>query len=146
MRKFMAKLIFVSTIALALMIGAAQFGIAGEPDMVQSSLMTGGVVTDNTHSVGIRLPRGITSLTVVCPTITSSTIAVEVSADNSTYFTHMAYNNGTNVIAAISAAGTAAKVVEFPGNFAAWRYVRVVAGTAQAADRTFTFYGTKLPH
>jgi len=141
MRKFMVVLLAFA--ALVCFTGIAQ---AGEPDMVQTSLMTGGVVTDNTHSAGIRLPRGITSISVACPTITSSTIAVEVSADNLTYYTHMAYNNGTNVIAAISAAGTAAKVVEFPGNFAAWRYVRVVAGTAQAADRTFTVYGTKSPH
>lgn len=141
MRKFMT--LFLVLAALVCFTGVAS---AGEPDMVQAALLTGGVVTDNTHSVGIRLPRGITSLTVACPTITSATIALEVSNDGVTYITHMAYNNGTNVIAAVSAAGTAAKVVEFPGNFGAWRYVRVLAGAEQAADRTFTFYGTKLPH
>lgn len=142
MRKF--ALLLVALLALAVMVGGAAF--AGEPDFVQTSLMTGGAVTDNTHSVGVRLPRGITSLTVIAPTITSATLALEVSADNSTYYTLLSYNNGTNIIAATTAAGTTAKVFEVPGNFGAWRYVRVVAGAAQAADRTFTFYGTKLPH
>jgi hypothetical protein len=140
MRKFMS--VFLVFAALFCFTGIAS---AGEPDMVQTALMTGGVVTDNTHSVGIRLPRGLTSLAVTCPTITSATIGLEVSTDGTTYYTHMAYNNGTNVIAAVSAAGTTAKIVEFPGNFSIWRYVRVIAGAAQAADRTFTFTGTKSP-
>lgn len=141
MRKFMVVLLAFA--ALVCFTGIIQ---AGEPDMVQASVLTGGVVTDNTHSAGIRLPRGLTTLTVVAPTITSSTLGVEVSADNSTYYTFKSFNNGTNVIAAVTAAGTAAQAFEVPGNFAAWRYVRVVAGTAQAADRTFYFYGTKSPH
>lgn len=127
---------------------AALFAVpafAGEPDWVTTSVCTGGGASaDNTHSASVRVPRGVTTITMITPTITSATAGIEVSSDGTTFYTLKDFSNGTNLVAGTSAAGTGAQALKFT-NMGAYRYVRTVYGAAQAADRTTTWWGTKTP-
>jgi len=112
-----------------------------QPEWVGTALVTGGVVTDNTLSAAVLLPQGITSLAIVIPTITSATVSLKVSHDGTTYQNYLGTNNGTNQILWSTAAATGAVTALVPGNIGLWKYVKVLCGAAQAADRTFTLIG-----
>ncbi len=142
MRKFMAKLLFLAAIATALMLAVPAFANDGYGTVV----ITGGVVTDNQTSTAIAVPRGVEKAAIYVPTITSATISLKGSHDGgTTYDDVFCLNNGTNVVLASSAAGTGGMMLELGCNVSFYSHLKVYAGAAQAADRTFTVIWRKHP-
>lgn len=125
MRKYLVMLM----VATALVVGSV--AVAGPPT---SQDMTVTIATDNVTSSYVALPTGgQTKFAVIIPTITSSTVKVQVSNDASSW-----YDLGVS-----TSAGTGGVVMSIPDNVAItpFTYVRVVCGTAQAADRVFKLVG-----
>jgi len=126
---FLAALLLVAAVVVP--------AIAGNP-LVRTALITGGVVADNTTSAAVSIPKGATQLAVYVPTITSSTVYLQVSGDGgTTYADYRSTPNGTNMILTGPAAGTGDLTFDVPGGIGAFTHLKVKCGTAQAADRTF---------
>ena len=107
------------------------------PSSVGTALVTGGVVADNTTSAAVLIPVDAVELAIEMPTITSATVGLLVSVDNSTFQDLFCENNGTNTIIWTTAAGTAAKTAVVPCTIGIFKYLKVKCGAAQAEDRTF---------
>lgn len=131
----------ILVVALLLAVCLAAPGArAGNPYVV-SALITGGVVTDNTTSAAVAIPKGATKIAVYVPTITSSTVYLQVSGDGgTTYAEYRSTPNGTNMILTGPAAGTGGYTFDVPGGIGAFTHLKVKCGTAQAADRTFQLF------
>ena len=99
------------------------------------------VGTSTTVSNAVEIPNSITDLAIEIPTITSATINLSVSVDNVTFQNYLGISNGTNQILWSTAAGTGAVTALVPGNIGLFRFVKVISGSAQAADRTFRLIG-----
>jgi hypothetical protein len=111
--------------------------IAGNP-YVATALVTGGVVADNTTSAAVPIPKAAKNLSVLVPTITSSTVYLLVSGDGgTTYAEYRSTPNGTNMILTGPAAGTTTHTFDVPGGIGGFTHLKVKCGTAQAGDRTF---------
>ena len=109
-------------------------------DGVETAVITGGVVTDNTLSTAVTIPRGAEGVSIYVPTITSATISLKVSHDGGTTYDDLfCMNNNTNIVLASSAAGTGGMYLQFPADCRIDFYnrLKVLSGAAQAADRTF---------
>lgn len=141
MRKF--ALLFIA--ALLLMAGVAAPAFAGNPWTDNTALITGGIVADNTLSTAVTLPKNVSRIGIFVPTITSAAISLKVSPDGVTYDDLFCFSNGTNTVLWATAAGTGGMYVEVPCNMFLWKYVKVLAGAAQAADRYFQIVGVEDP-
>jgi len=136
MRKY--ALLFLAFLLMTA--GVVVPAFAGNPYVV-SALMTGGVVADNTTSVAVAIPKAATKLAVYVPTITSSTVFLQVSGDGgTTYADYRSTPNGTNMILTGPAAGTGGLIFDVPGGIGAFTHLKVKCGTEQAADRTFKLF------
>jgi len=109
-------------------------------DGVETSTVTGGVVTDNQTGSAVSIPRGAEGVSVYVPTITSSTVSLKVSHDGGTTYDDLfCMNNNTNIVLASSAAGTGGMYLQFGPdcNIGFYNKLKVYCGSAQAADRAF---------
>ncbi len=127
-------------LALLLAVVCSAPANAGNP-WSTTAVLTGGVVTDNTHSAAVTLPKNVTRIGIVVPTLTSAAVNLEVSNDGTTYYNLYCQDNGTNSILWSTAASTGVYAVVVPCEMYLWKYLKVETGAAQAADRTFTIYG-----
>lgn len=135
MRKY---ILILAAVIAAVLSSPAQ----AEPPWTATVLITGGVVSDNTNSAAFSCPQGKTSFSVHVPTLTSATVTLAVSHDNTNYY-NFYYQAGAAAAPALwqVASGTHNLIYEFPAAACAWPYVRFTAGAAQTADRTFRLYG-----
>jgi hypothetical protein len=135
MKKYLL-LFLAALLAVALSVPAS----AGNP-YVATALVTGGVVADNTTSAAVPIPKAAKNLSVLVPTITSSTVYLLVSGDGgTTYAEYRSTPNGTNMILTGPAAGTTTHTFDVPGGIGGFTHLKVRCGTAQAADRTFKLF------
>lgn len=74
---------------------------------------------------------------LLVPSLTSSTLKVQVSNDNSTW-QDLKDGGGTAVLSWAAGTGDFAVASRDMVDIAGYRFMRVVCGTAQGADRTFT--------
>lgn len=121
---------------------------AGGAALLGTAVLT--QATDNTLTSAVALPSAgtsiggpITKLWVAnASAITSSTMAVRCSPDGgTTYYPFYTYINGTNVVAATTAAATTSVLWEVPGDASVCTHVKVLFGTAQAANEDVYIYG-----
>ena len=137
----MKKYALLSLAVLLLAAGVFTPAFAGNP-WTGTALITGGVVADNTTSAAVAIPKAVKYLSVYVPTITSSTVYLQVSGDGgTTYADYRSTPNGTNMILTGPAAGTGGYIFDVPGGIGAFTHLKVKCGTAQAADRTFKLFG-----
>jgi hypothetical protein len=141
MRKY--ALLFLAFLLLTA--GAAIPALAGNPWCDNTALITGGVVADNTLSTVVALPKNVSKIGIFVPTITSAAISLKVSPDGVTYDDLFCMPNGTNTILWSTAAGTGGLFVEVPCNMFLWKYVKVLSGAGQAANRYFDICGVEDP-
>jgi hypothetical protein len=130
---------------LLLVSGLAVPSFAGNPWIDNTALITGGVVADNTLSTAVLLPKNVSTIGIFIPTITSAAISLKVSPDGVTYDDLFCEENGTNTILWSTAAGTGGLYVQVPCNMYLWKYVKVLSGAAQAANRYFQIVGVDAP-
>jgi hypothetical protein len=121
---------------------------AGGASLLGTAVLTQAV--DNTLTSAVALPSAATSIggpitklwVANATTITSSTMSIRCSPDGgTTYYPFYTYANGTNVVAATTAAATTAVMWEVPGDVSVCTHVKVLFGTAQAADEDVYIYG-----
>ena len=96
--------------------------------------------TDNNTTSAVSVPRDCkTNIGLVIPTIETSTLAVHVSADGTTYQAY-SYNAGAAAAPAawVVGSGTGAISTELPQGVLAFKYLRFEFGTGQTANRTLT--------
>ena len=92
------------------------------------------IATSTTQSAAVDLGRQYETLIVLIPTITSSTLACYgASTVGGTY-----YPLGNSVVIAASTGGYA-DIWEIGG----FEFIKIVAGTAQEANRTFSVCGVR---
>jgi hypothetical protein len=97
----------------------------------------------NVNSVGARIPTGSTAVTILVPTLESTTLRFQVAAtSNGTYYDFY-YLAGAAAAPALYVTGatTGAYVIDLPEDVTAWQFIRLVCGTGQTANRTFTIKG-----
>lgn len=136
-----------SLLIALLLLGIASIALAAP--WTATSLLTGGVVTDNTASAAVALPgtsaltKGIETLSVYIPECaTASNVQVYGSRDGTNFYPIHSFNNGTNLVPQLSASDNTAKTMTIQGvDFRAFTHVKVKVDTANTADRTFTFMG-----
>lgn len=106
-----------------------------------TATLTGGVVSDNTD-VTVTLPPRVGSISYLyVPTITASTLAVSGSVDGTNFGTiYDPISNGTTKIAWGVASSTGGIIVQLP-DISAFRYLKIVCGTAQPSNRAFVVFG-----
>jgi hypothetical protein len=133
-----------SRILIVLLVGmlllpAVSFGAS----WTATALMTGGAVTDNTTSTIFKIPTGSGGMTILLPTLTSSTVAIQVANSRTGTFVDFYYLAGAAAAPAkwVTTGGTGDIVVDLPEGISNWEYAKLVCGTAQAANRTFTIKG-----
>ena len=141
MRKYALLFLAVLLLAAALVVPA----FAGNPWCDNTALITGGVVTDNTLSTAVALPKNVSKIGIFVPSITSAAISLKVSPDGVNYDDLFCMQNGTNTILWSTAAGTGGMFVEVPCNMFLWKYAKVLSGAAQAADHYFQICGVEDP-
>jgi hypothetical protein len=133
-----AKLWFLWFAALVLFILVAPS--YGFESWQRSATLTGGVVTDNT-TVTFTLPSNVGHNSYLyVPTITSATIALSCSVDGTNFGTMATNYSATALIDFTYAATTGGKVLKLP-DISACRKLKITAGAAQAANRTFVVFG-----
>ncbi len=96
--------------------------------------------TDNNTTAAVSVPRDCKSnVSLHLPTIDSSTVAVHVSEDGTTYLP-LWYNDGAAAAPAawLIGAGTGGFAFEIPRTALTYKYMRFEFGTAQTANRTLT--------
>lgn len=82
--------------------------------------------------------RGFSSFGLAMPAaFTGTTLTFQVSHDNSTFQT-LRYPTGSPVSMSVAASNS----YSLPAPLGAWRYFKIVAGSAQAAERSFTIIAT----
>jgi hypothetical protein len=147
MRKNALSFLMLFVVALVGAFALVPAAIAG-PAWTGTATIT--VATDNVLSPAVALPSAsgmmgktpIKKIALKIPTITSSTVKFQVSADGgTTYAALWCFSNGTNTILWNTAAGTGGEIVEVPCDFTPYTHLKVECGTAQAGNRTFTLYG-----
>jgi hypothetical protein len=134
MKKYFPFLIAIALLAFAVSPAAAWH------DGYATVVITGGVVTDNTLSTAATIPRGVESVSIYVPTITSATVSLKVSHDGGTTYDDLfCLNNNTNTVLWSSAAGTGGMYLQAPIDCGIGFYnkLKVLTGSAQAADRSF---------
>jgi hypothetical protein len=121
---------------------------AGGAGLIGTAVLT--QATDNQTTAAVAMPSAATSIGGPVTklwlnntsTITSSTMALYCSPDGgTTYYPFYTYINGTNVVAATTAAATTAVLWEVPGDVSVCTHVKVYFGTAQAANENVAIYG-----
>lgn len=133
-----SKLWFLLTVAFVLFILAVP--LYAFESWQQSATLTGGVVADNTTvTFTLRSSVGHNSYLYV-PTIDSATIVLGCSVDGTNFGTMATNYSATALIDFSYAATTGGKVLKMP-DISACRKVKITAGTAQAANRTFILFG-----
>lgn len=145
MRKFRSFAGLLGFIAILLTFPGAVLAAAG----AWQTTATITVATDNQVSAAVTLPGAtsiggpIKTLWIKVPTITSSTVYVQVAGvDNTSDFKDFyAFDNNTNVVLGQTAAGTGGITFQVPGDVSGFTRFRIKCGTAQAANRTFVIYG-----
>jgi hypothetical protein len=106
----------------------------------QSATLTGGEVADNT-TVTFTLRSNIPKTTYLyVPTIDSAAIALSCSVNGTTFGTMATNYSATALIDFTYAATTGGKVLRLP-DISPCRLLKITAGAAQAADRTFVVFG-----
>jgi hypothetical protein len=106
----------------------------------QSATLTGGIVTDNT-TVTFTLRAGVPkTMYLYVPTIDSAAIALSCSVDGTTFGTMATNYSATALIDFTYAATTGGKVLRLP-DISPCRLLKITAGAAQAANRTFIVFG-----
>jgi hypothetical protein len=95
---------------------------------------------DDDLTAEIDLGADFEEVLVLMPAITSSTITIHVSnvSGGTFYPMHQLDADATGSYASATTAGTAAKAVIFPCGA---QYIKISAGSSQAADRTFYVRG-----
>lgn len=104
----------------------------GQPLVEDFTIANGGTVSDGLHKPGYRLTG------LIVPTMTSTTIGLAVSPDNTTWTTVKDRDATTPAAVTLGAADTGAKAIGVPeeyGRLAVALYVRLVVA-AQGAART----------
>lgn len=95
------------------------------------------VANGQTTSSGIEMGDwGIMGLIV--PTITSGTLKIQVSQDNSNFF-DLYDSSGTQALSWSASTGARAFASNDLEAMRGYKYFRVVLGASQGADRTFTY-------
>jgi hypothetical protein len=144
-RKRFAVLAYVALLA-GLLVGVAHSGSA--PSLIGTAVLTLG--GDNVTTSAVAMPSATAAIggpiTKIwlnnTSTITSSTMAVHCSPNGgSNYFPFYTYANGTNVIAATTAAATTAVLWEVPGDVSVCTHIKVIFGSAQGANESVNIYG-----
>lgn len=102
------------------------------------------IATSDVLSPEVDLGGEFENLIVIVPTITSSTVGVQVCRDSGGTFAALAKLLPAAVghFVPVTTAGTASIEVVFSINFC--RYIKIVCGSAQAANRTFQVRGFGL--
>lgn len=138
MRKY--ALLFLAVLLLAA--GVVIPAVAGNPSLIGTSTITGGVVTDNQTGSALAMPKNISKVVLYVPTLTSAAISLKVSSNSGTTYDDLfCFNNGTNTILWATAAGTGGMYVEVPCDVYPYTHMKVYAGAGQAADRAIIVYG-----
>ena len=109
----------------------------------QSAVIT--YLTDSQNSAAVDLKRGFENLQVIIPTITSSVINIKV-ADTSGGTYNLLNHTGLNATGHFlpgTTAGTGGITALF--KLGGFQFIKIYAGTAQGANRTFTVRGMN-PH
>jgi hypothetical protein len=131
----MKKIVFI-VLALTLLAASA----FGWDTWRRSATLTGGVVADNT-TVTFTLPSTVGRNSYLhVPTIDSAAVALSCSVDGSTFGTLATNYSATALIDFTYAATTGGKVLKLP-DISPCRKLKLTAGAAQAADRTFIIFG-----
>ncbi len=121
---------------------------AGGAGLIGTAVLT--QATDNQTTAAVAMPSAATSIggpvtkmwIANASAITSSTMALRCSPDGgTTYYPFYTFNNGTNVIAATTAAATTSVLWEVPGDVSVCTHVKVYFGSAQAANESVYIYG-----
>lgn len=136
MKKYLIPILFLCALLLS---GPA---IAGNP-WTGSAVIT--IATDNTTSAAVSLPRNVSRIALQVPTLDSAAVSLKVSVDGTTYQDLYCFSNGTNTVKWATAASTGAYNVEVPCELYLWKYLKVVTGAGQTANRTITIYGIDHP-
>jgi len=113
-----------------------------KPDLERSTFYpeiktaTIAVATSATDSAAVDLD-GMHLFAIETPaTLTGTSLTFKVSADNST-FTGLYDDTGTQYSVTVAAS----RVIYLdPSKFAAFQYLKLISGSTEAADRTFTLY------
>jgi len=131
----MKKALFV-VLALAVL----AFPAFGFESWQRSGVLTGGVVADNT-TLTFTLPSNVGHNSYLyVPTITSAAIALSCSVDGTNFGTMATNYSATALIDFTYAATTGGKVLQLP-DISPCRKLKITAGAAQAANRTFIIFG-----
>ena len=126
------KKLILSLLLLGLMAGSA----SAYPTWTGTSLLA--YATDNNTSATVTLPRDCKGeISMILPTIESSTVAVHVSYDGTTFYA-LHYNAGAAAAPAawLVGAGSGALAIEIPSAALNYPYLRFEFGTGQTANRT----------
>jgi hypothetical protein len=92
------------------------------------------ILSGQTVGVAVSL-AGVSILGIVTPAaLTGTTITFQVSADGTTY---VPLYDGTNTLVSFTVAVSRGYYLD-PIIFASWRFVKLVSGAAEAADRVIT--------
>lgn len=106
----------------------------GYPENTTTTTAVITIANSTTISAAVSL-IGVSILGIVTPAaLTGTAITFQVSADGSTY---VPLYDSTNTQVSVTVAASRGYYLD-PAIFAAWRYAKVVSGSAEAADRTFT--------
>lgn len=134
------KLLIAAILIVVFSIGALAQQAFGFESFRQSATLTGGVVADNT-TVTFTLRQGVGHNSYLyVPTIDSAAIALGCSVDGTNFGTMATNYSATALIDFTYAATTGGKVLKLP-DISGCRKVKITAGAAQTADRTFVLFG-----
>ena len=99
------------------------------------------ITTSTTVSAEVNLEANYEFLTVICPALTSATVNIHISDNPSGTFAplHALDDDATGSFLHASTAGVGAMAFVF--RIGGVQHIKVVAGAAQAANRTFKVRG-----